>query len=373
MEDYIGKYCPYCKEEIRSGDGVKVCKSCGVPHHTKCWVENKGCTTFGCTDEYVEETADTLQNDKNAELCIRCGAFLDEGQDFCPKCGTPRGGMKKPICQKCGADLQDGQDFCSRCGQKVGEPTAVVSPDAVNNEPKKKKTGKTIAIVLVILIVLAGLAALVWFYLFPTFFPNLLNGSQSNSAQSNTSQTDDVSTVVSHEPTVVELCAEGKYSEAFTKADSSYERKKVKAESVAAERSAFAADNLKDPSSFKLRDVYYREDLSASKPKAQVVLQVNGANSFGASVSNYMVFVWDEDKGNWTYFGSVSDLVDDEVKSYDSDSRRIEKATDNLIRSLIRDIRDEGLTLEKDAVKRINHLFEIDELDKVVAISISRT
>lgn len=110
MEDYIGKICPYCKMEIKEGDAIKACPSCGSPHHETCWTENKGCANFGCAEQH------TNPND----ICIKCGVPLGDGQDFCPKCGTPKGDPKKKHCGKCGAELADGQEYCSKCGQKVG-------------------------------------------------------------------------------------------------------------------------------------------------------------------------------------------------------------------------------------------------------------
>ena len=115
MEEYIGKICPFCKTEIKEGDAVKVCPECGIPHHEACWEENKGCTTFGCSQQHYEE-----QHTNPTDVCVKCGAPLGDGQDFCPKCGTPKGGEKKRVCSKCGAELQEGQDFCPKCGQKVG-------------------------------------------------------------------------------------------------------------------------------------------------------------------------------------------------------------------------------------------------------------
>ena len=41
--------CPYCRTEIASTDRVKVCPTCETPHHEDCWIENKGCTVYGCT------------------------------------------------------------------------------------------------------------------------------------------------------------------------------------------------------------------------------------------------------------------------------------------------------------------------------------
>lgn len=115
MNEYVGKICPYCKTEIKEGDEVKVCPECGIPHHAACWEENKGCTTFGCKEEHYEE-----QHTNPTDVCSNCGAPLGDGQDFCPKCGTPKNAPKKNVCGKCGTELQDGQEFCPKCGQKAG-------------------------------------------------------------------------------------------------------------------------------------------------------------------------------------------------------------------------------------------------------------
>ncbi len=45
---YLGKVCPYCKTEFIEGDEIVVCSDCEMPHHKECFIENKGCTTFGC-------------------------------------------------------------------------------------------------------------------------------------------------------------------------------------------------------------------------------------------------------------------------------------------------------------------------------------
>lgn len=115
MNEYVGKICPYCKTEIKEGDEVKVCPECGIPHHAACWEENKGCTTFGCKEQHYEE-----QHTNPTDVCSNCGAPLGDGQNFCPKCGTPKNAPKKNVCGKCGTELQDGQEFCPKCGQKAG-------------------------------------------------------------------------------------------------------------------------------------------------------------------------------------------------------------------------------------------------------------
>lgn len=160
MENYIGKICPFCKTEIKEGDPVKVCPACGIPHHEGCWEENKGCTTFGCSEQHYE-----AQGTNPTDVCPKCGATLGDGQAFCPKCGTPKGGTKKNVCGKCGAELQDGQAFCPKCGQKAGlgvdagVSSAISQFNAGVQKKSKKKigiiAGAVSAIIIIIVIIVA--------------------------------------------------------------------------------------------------------------------------------------------------------------------------------------------------------------------------
>src|SRR5574344_1446322 len=103
MENYIGKICPFCKTEIKEADTVKVCPACNIPHHESCWQENRGCTTFGCSEQNSVSTQTQVK-------CTNCGADIGEGQAFCPTCGTP---ATAPVansvktCNKCGTVIQD--------------------------------------------------------------------------------------------------------------------------------------------------------------------------------------------------------------------------------------------------------------------------
>src|SRR5580698_4746460 len=44
-----GDVCPYCRTKIVAEDAPMACEGCGTPHHTDCYVENGGCTIFGCS------------------------------------------------------------------------------------------------------------------------------------------------------------------------------------------------------------------------------------------------------------------------------------------------------------------------------------
>ena len=81
MVNYIGKICPLCKAEIKEGEAVRVCPSCGVFHHEACWVRNNGCTTVGCAENHQAQVA------APAAVCGNCGVALGAGQQFCSNCG----------------------------------------------------------------------------------------------------------------------------------------------------------------------------------------------------------------------------------------------------------------------------------------------
>lgn len=80
-----GKLCPFCKTDINEGEEVIVCPACNTPHHKNCWEENKGCTTFGCSEQHYE-----AQGTNPTDVCPNCGATLGDGQAFCSKCGQKR-------------------------------------------------------------------------------------------------------------------------------------------------------------------------------------------------------------------------------------------------------------------------------------------
>ena len=115
MDVYIGKICPYCKTAIKPGEPATVCPSCGIPHHTACWQENGGCTTFGCVQRH-----EPVQRPAPSDRCGKCGSPIPAESAFCPHCGAPKAAVtQKRFCGKCGTELQPGQSFCPKCGHKA--------------------------------------------------------------------------------------------------------------------------------------------------------------------------------------------------------------------------------------------------------------
>ena len=305
------------------------------------------------------------------DICRNCGAPWLPGQTACPNCGAPKtdpapvgeasDDAVTPTCPNCGTMLQEGQKFCPGCGQMLGaaspaNPAGSFNTGNPTNPPnpmnpmnpmtmpygapvgvKRKSKALPWVIVAVVVVVVAALAALV-----------LVSSDMFASVET--------------------LCARGDYAKAYEKA-SKEEKLAVKAESTAAECSAFAVDNLKDPFSFKLREVYYLEEINDDEePFGNIVLYLSAANSYGASVGNYWLFRWDDEDYEWSYFCSVADLELEEYSDYDDEDEMFEKLVDNVGRLSIENAMIKGIELDKSAVKRINTLFERDMLDDVTAI-----
>lgn len=316
------------------------------------------------------------------DICRNCGAPWLPGQTACPNCGAPKtdpapvgeasADATAPTCPNCGTLLQEGQKFCPGCGQMLGaadpagsfntgnpmnpmNPANPMNPENPMNPanpmnptampygapgiPKRKSKALPLVIVAVVVVLIAALATLV------------LVSSDTFAS-------------------VATLCARGDYTRAYEKA-SEEEKSAVKGESVAAECSAFAVDVLKDPSSFKLHEVYYLESIKDDGDAfGNIVLYVSAANSYGVSVGNYWLFRWDDEDNEWSYLCSYADLELEEYSDYDDKDELFEKLANNAGKLSIKHAMLMGIELNKDAVKRINTLFEKDMLDDVEAISI---
>ena len=107
MNDYTGKICPYCKTEFRPSDDIIVCSECDMPHHKDCWVENQGCTTFGClgTIKAADNTASSVTaTQMNYEDHRSTATAVNSGVVFCTQCGTQNANTSS---------------FCSHCGNRL--------------------------------------------------------------------------------------------------------------------------------------------------------------------------------------------------------------------------------------------------------------
>ncbi len=65
-----------------------------MPHHKECWVENQGCTTFGCSGTIQNASQSINQKYVNAtrlhgaSFCTRCSSPVSPDVAFCSNCGN---------------------------------------------------------------------------------------------------------------------------------------------------------------------------------------------------------------------------------------------------------------------------------------------
>ena len=85
--------CPICGCGFEEGDEIRICPNCKTPHHDECWVENLGCSTYGCALTAHQETHTTVSTssgqDSQSDLiaCPACGAMHPATDLVCGTCG----------------------------------------------------------------------------------------------------------------------------------------------------------------------------------------------------------------------------------------------------------------------------------------------
>ncbi len=93
MDDFTGTECRYCRKQILATDEIVICSQCGKPHHKRCWLENRGCTTLGCLGSMQDYKSPGTP--PSMKVCRTCGANLEDDVLFCTKCGTKVEGTQK--------------------------------------------------------------------------------------------------------------------------------------------------------------------------------------------------------------------------------------------------------------------------------------
>ena len=237
------------------------------------------------------------------------------------------------ICKKCGCRVSDTAAFCEKCGAPMAEFGMTEEKQAVlpPKDPKKTMTA-------VLAVIIAALIAL----LCVKFVPTLFRSTES-------------------------YMAEGDYAKAYEKAQSDVERDMIRAENVAAVESAYTVENLKDPTSFVLRDAYFWQNDDGGYV---LVLLVNAANSYGAQVSNYWLYKRPVDASEWSFYNAFSDLDQEESQSWDSEKEIYEKLIDNRNKRVVQSAMLMGSPVSKDGIKRINDMFENGTLDDVQLLDV---
>lgn len=245
------------------------------------------------------------------------------------------------FCGKCGSQIYDGNQFCTVCGAPVSvevneiQPVPASQPVLAPQPTEKKKSKKPLIITLAIVIPVLVIA-LVTFLLLSDVFAS-----------------------------VEDLCAKGKYLEAYEKAEKD-QRYDVMVENAVAVQYACVAANDMVLSNFELKTAYYYD----SSYEKGIVLQVDGMDGYGADATSYWSFAWDDVEEEWKSNGFVYHLDEEEIMDYYDLETRVQILTDNIHRALIETWMQMGTELDEASIQRIHELYEKDLLDQVELLEV---
>lgn len=117
-----------------------------------------------------------------------------------------------------------------------------------------------------------------------------------------------------------------------------------------------AINILKDPSSFVLRDAYHYGFINEKgKLGGYAVLKISAENSFGVTVSSYILYMYDTDKEIWLNYGMYSTIYSDMYDDW----------TDYFCKDCMRDAINKGYMLKEEQIERINGLAESGKISEV--------
>lgn len=278
--------------------------------------------------ESVNDSEILKEDDK---FCVYCGNKIEEGKTYCNKCGRSILDKTTKHCIKCGEILSEGQKFCPKCGQKADTIVIPQSVEKLGQKAKKippKKLAIGGAVVLAVIVITLIVKAI---------FPQLFTP-------------------------IEDYLKEAEYQKAYEKAGKE-EKKEVLIENIIAYVSSYSEEGLKDPESFKLREAYYEES------NDNVILKVQGKNSYGGNVSSYYYFYYSDEDEEYKLYDTYSDFDEQETYSFDDYDDKLEAIVHNAGIDIVRRIvNNKNKKVDADLVDRINSLHSKGKLENVKLI-----
>lgn len=165
MALYDNTKCPVCGELFKDGDDIVTCPICGTPHHRECYKSLGTCANAKMhSDGYsfkkgTEES--TLNNDENAitaekqteiqqeqkEIKQQPNSYYtpfsnDSNEDNSDKKENSEYENKNTFtCSECGAEIEKGTPFCPKCGARQSETSyGSYKPPVDFNAPPVEKS-----------------------------------------------------------------------------------------------------------------------------------------------------------------------------------------------------------------------------------------
>lgn len=223
-------------------------------------------------------------------------------------------------CPECGKEISSTSKICINCGYKLDKKTFI--------------SNKILYIIILILTIII---------IFFSFFAALYKIGVFKTAD--------------------EYLKEGDYISAYKKANGD-KKNLIYMENLFAYICKDIPSNLKDPTSFKLRNIYFDEN------DKKIVFEIGAKNSFGGTTINYWYYTYNEDENKYTLYTTFSSLEKETIYEYaDSSSEKLEKALKNVILIDVKDIISKSNNkVDNNIIKNINDLFEKDLLNNVILI-----
>lgn len=312
--------CTVCGNELE--DEVLECPYC----HEKMQEQITEISSDASKQDSVNNTQD------NRMFCKHCGTEIEEGKCYCKHCGNSIEEKGKKHCTQCGQVLEERQQFCDKCGQKVALVVLPKGIDRVKNKLTKKKLLALIAAFIVIIGLIVTAVCIL---------PKLFISTE-------------------------DFLVEGNYEKAYEKAKEEQKSLVIK-ENIVAVLSNESKGSMKDADSFVLRDAYVTSNASS------VVLQIQGANSYGGNVTNWWMYMYSKEDGEFKLWDSISDFEEEEENEWDDSDEKLEKSLNNLSRKMVKAIiNDEKNKLDSGVVDRINEVNKNGKLSSVELMDVAK-
>lgn len=310
--------CKNCGSEIN--ENVRFCQVCGCKVENENNYTDESSSVLNTQSEQTTVVSQPLQNDNSKRFCQYCGNEIIGNNNYCSVCGISTEDENKIHCTKCGAELDKNQKYCNICGTENINLNVLKKTE---NKLKKLKTDKSIknkVVVIVAVLLLCTVSVTALSFIVPKIF-------------------------ISTES----LLAEGKYEEAYKKANSK-SKDLVLIENIVANSCKDYKSRLKNPDSFKLLEFYF---ITLDDASVDIVLKTSGTNSYGGVVSSYELYEYRTTTNTCVYLGDDDDDAGDLIESIVVLDGSLNFYSDDA---------------KKEMIDRINKLNESGLLEKVALI-----
>ena len=77
--------CPYCRMPFDEASPPKIfCTACGMPHHEDCYLENGGCTVFGCKRAPADDPKLQVSQSDLSAVSVPVQQYAPVAQQYAP-------------------------------------------------------------------------------------------------------------------------------------------------------------------------------------------------------------------------------------------------------------------------------------------------